>query len=125
MLFFFILFDSWSVFCKIFRLRYFPNFFFKHSRRHDSDNSPPRKSIKTEVDSDISPPRNIKIEEDSDISPPRIKQEPEEDLSPPRKGMSKTLDGKKAGLQNAKMLKSELESHKRKEHESFSKVSTK
>ena len=67
----------------------------------------------------------MKIEEDSDISPPRIKQEPEEDLSPPRKGMSKTLDGKKAGLQNAKMLKSELESHKRKEHESFSKVSTK
>ena len=105
---------------------YGKRFIFKHSRsRHDSDNSPPRKSIKTEVDSDISPPRNIKTEEDSDISPPRIKQEPEEeDLSPPRKGgMSKTLDGKKAGLQNAKMLKAELETHKRKENESFSKVS--
>ena len=37
--------------------------------------------------------------------------------------MSKTLDGKKAGLQNAKMLKAELETHKRKENESFSKVS--
>ena len=45
-------------------------------------------------------------------------------MSPPRKGgMSKTLDGKKAGLQNAKMLKAELETHKRKENESFSKVS--
>ena len=103
----------------------FSNLVFKHFRRHDSDNSPPRKSIKTEVDSDISPPRNIKTEEDSDISPPRIKQEPEGDLSPPRRGMSKTLDGKKAGLQNAKMLKQELDTHKRKENDSFSKVSTK
>ena len=90
-------------------------------RRHDSDNSPPRKSIKTENDSDISPPRKIKVEDDSDISPPRIKQEP--DLSPPREGVAKTLDGKKAGLQNAKALQEELHSIKRKEKEMFSKVS--
>jgi len=85
----------------------------------DSDASPPRKADKS--DSDASPPRrlpNVKQEpagSDSDISPPRIKQEPDDDLSPPRKLMKTTLDGKKAGLQDARSMKVENEERRKKE----------
>ena len=94
-------------------------------RRHDSDASPPRR--RNDSDSDASPPRrNIKQEEDSDVSPPRKKaRDDDSDMSPPRKGgsdsdaspprMKKTLDGKKAGLQNARDLKDELAALKRRE----------
>ena len=44
-----------------------------------------------------------------------------DDLSPPR--MKKTLDGKKAGLQDAKSLKEELSKLKEKEKKMFDKVS--
>ena len=48
------------------------------------------------------------------MSPPRIKKEnDDDDLSPPR--LKKTLDGKKAGLQDAKSLKEELSQIKEKE----------
>jgi len=97
-------------------------------RRHDSDSdaSPPRRRAdsdsdasparrpKAEADSDASPPRRPKAEEDSDASPPRRGGGSDSDLSPPRegqgmgKGMKMTLDGKKAGLQNARDLKDEL-----------------
>ena len=57
------------------------------------------------------------------MSPPRIKREnSDDDLSPPR--MKKTLDGKKAGLQDAKSLKEELSKLKEKEKKMFDKVST-
>merc|ERR1719431_1842606 len=72
---------------------------------HDSDVSPPRKRAK-QSDSDISPPRATKKGSDSDISPPRKGRNSDSDISPPR--MKKTLDGKKAGLQNARDLKDEL-----------------
>ena len=72
--------------------------------QEDSDNSPPRsKHKKKQSDSDNSPPRarpNRK-QSDSDNSPPRAKNN-----SPLAK---KTLDGKKAGLQNASSLKSEMD----------------
>ena len=63
---------------------------------------------------------------DSDASPPRIKKEPiDEDLSPPRQSLAKkTLDGKKAGLQDAKSLKEELIMIKDKEKKMISKVRT-
>jgi len=105
----------------------------RQRQRHDSDNSPPRreagrrrkdsadsprrKKIKEEVkdDSDISPPRRRCSDSDnspprrrhsnSDQSPPR-RRGSDSDISPPR--MKKTLDGKKAGLQNATDLKDEL-----------------
>ena len=101
-------------------------FFIIFRRRDDSDNSPPRKTIKKEVDSDISPPRQqIKQEIDSDNSPPRIKREinikTEPDMSPPR--AKKTLDGKKAGLQDAKSLRSEMDDLKKREKDRFGKVS--
>jgi len=79
---------------------------------HDSDVSPPRKRTK-QSDSDISPPRATKKDSDSDISPPRKGRNSDSDISPPR--MKKTLDGKKAGLQNARDLKDELLMIRRKE----------
>merc|ERR1719430_735361 len=89
----------------------------------DSDASPPRKRVKEEPDSDASPPRRIKKGSDSDLSPVRRGGNggSDSDLSPPRvgegmgKGVKKTLDGKKAGLQNARDLKEELRMIKDKE----------
>merc|ERR1712079_714469 len=95
-------------------------------RRHDSDASPPRR--RNDSDSDASQPRRQKKpDSDSDASPPRkrAKDDKDSDMSPPRKGgsdsdaspprMKKTLDGKKAGLQNARDLKDELLELKRRE----------
>ena len=57
------------------------------------------------------------------MSPPRIKQEKDEDLSPPRNPSKTTLDGKKAGLQDAKSMKEEMVEHKRKEAKALEGVS--
>ena len=81
-------------------------------KKSDSDASPPRRNIKEEADSDASPPRKKARDDDSDMSPPR-KKNSDSDASPPR--MKKTLDGKKAGLQNARDLKEELLALKRRE----------
>ncbi|KAF7266519.1 uncharacterized protein LOC143204138 [Rhynchophorus ferrugineus] len=101
-------------------------------RRKMPDSSPPRRKT-----SDISPPRRRKT---SDSSPPRRRKAP--DSSPPRRRkspatspkrkksrwgkndepdekMKKTLDGKKAGLQNASDLVKETQELKRKEDELF------
>jgi len=78
----------------------------------DSDASPPRKRTKGS-DSDMSPPRARKQGSDSDISPPRKGRNSDSDISPPR--MKTTLDGKKAGLQNARDLKDEMVMIKQKE----------
>ena len=80
------------------------------------------RDIKEEPDSDISPPRKIKEEANSDISPPRRGTNENEDLSPPRK-QQKTLDGKKAGLQDAKSVKKEMDQIKIREGKMFEKVS--
>ena len=79
----------------------------KKRQECDSDNSPPRQrtrnSPKISSDSDNSPPRKAHKNEksDSDNSPPRAK-----DKSTLTK---KTLDGKRAGLQTASSLKSEMD----------------
>ena len=107
--------------------------FGDNRQENDSDNSPPRRSKpraeadrtrKNNSDSDNSPPRqrnrdtrNSEQNSDSDNSPPRrghTKQKSDSDNSPPRVKdksslMKKTLDGKKAGLQNAKALRSEMD----------------
>merc|ERR1719430_288929 len=91
----------------------------------DSDASPPRlkgNSVKKEQDSDASPPRKGETGgSDSDLSPPRRGGGSDSDLSPPRNGnlMKKTLDGKKAGLQNARDLKEELIKIKDKENKAM------
>lgn len=94
-------------------------------RRRDSDNSPPRKQRRN----DLPPPRRQSFKNE-DLSPPRLpKSEPgeikeEPDISPPRNDSSgKTLGGKKAGLQNAKAMKLELQLLKEKERRNFEKVS--
>jgi len=103
-------------------------------KRHDSDASPPRKSRKHGSDSDNSPPRKKRRDSDaspprqnradSDASPPRRGGGNDSDASPPRKSdkMSKTLDGKRAGLQRAGDLKTELEEIRRKEARMFDKM---
>ena len=77
--------------------------------------SPPRRNDKD--DSDVSPPRRKMKDSDSDMSPPRRGARSDSDASPPR--MKKTLDGKKAGLQNAKDLKDELAELKRREKKMY------
>jgi len=97
----------------------------------DSDASPPRQQgrggrgasrcgdgakVKEEpVDSDASPPRNK-----------RKKSKSDSDESPPRQGKlaTKTLDGKKAGLQSAKGLRSEMEDLRQREKERIGALST-
>ncbi|KZS04391.1 Protein BUD13 [Daphnia magna] len=105
----------------------------------DSDQSPPRRSKAS--DSDQSPPRKH-LNPDNDLSPPRrkgnidsspqrrIKRDPDGDLSPvrpnssaPRGGVSekltKTLDGKMAGLQTGRALREETEELRKREEEAF------
>ena len=89
-------------------------------RRHDSDNSPPRKKPKDESDSDMEVPRRGGKDDDSDMDVPR-KGGSDSDASPPR--MKKTLDGKKAGLQNAKDLKDELLELKKRERKAMERLS--
>ncbi|CAG5059799.1 unnamed protein product [Parnassius apollo] len=103
------------------------------SKNYDSDLSPPRKSRK-DSPSRRSPEKNKrKHDSDSDLSPPRkshnSKREEERNYkrsseSPPpsNKKMAKTLEGKKAGLQDAEQLRQENEAFKRREEEAFSKL---
>jgi len=109
-------------------------------RRHDSDASPPRKVRKGGgSDSDQSPPRRAPAGDDSDQSPPRRGDGgSDSDQSPPRRGgddsnqsppraagkMSRTLDGKRAGLQKARDLKDELLAIRAKEKSMFESMDT-
>lgn len=115
-------------------------------RRHDSDMTPPRKKTR---DVDISPNRFRKSDKDfyknksgkynkydnnkynhdpryshREESYVREKKSKYRDVSEDNneKRMKKTLDGKKAGLQNAKALREETEQYKQREAEHFSKV---
>eukprot|EP00088_Acartia_fossae_P000110 TRINITY_DN10031_c0_g1_i3.p1 TRINITY_DN10031_c0_g1~~TRINITY_DN10031_c0_g1_i3.p1 ORF type:complete len:399 (-),score=99.74 TRINITY_DN10031_c0_g1_i3:165-1361(-) len=106
-----------------------------HQPKSDSDASPPRKRAKNGAnsDSDASPPRRRAnaAASDSDASPPRKRANSDSDQSPPRNNseaksgkMSKTLDGKRAGLQNAGDLKAELEQIRAMERKKFDKMDT-
>ena len=89
-------------------------------RKQDSNMSPPRRQQKE--DSDASPPRRSRQDNsDSDASPPRRKERSSKSPEPSEK-MTKTLDGKRAGLQVAKSLRSELDSIRQQEQEKFSQV---
>ncbi|CAB3247023.1 unnamed protein product [Arctia plantaginis] len=106
------------------------NFRQEHSKKHrnsyDSDPSPPRKTRN-------SPERNKrKYNSDSDQSPPRrLKNISERDRSmrnnnsppPTNKKMARTLEGKMAGLQDAKQLRQENDDFRRREDEVFNKMS--
>lgn len=97
---------------------------FEPRKRLDSDESPPRRQ-RHDSGSDKSPPRRKRHESGSDQSPPRRRRNDSgSDQSPPRRKdkMSKTLSGKKAGLQSAKDMKMEAEKMKKKEDDAFKKV---
>uniref|UniRef100_A0A182M0X4 BUD13 homolog n=1 Tax=Anopheles culicifacies TaxID=139723 RepID=A0A182M0X4_9DIPT len=114
----------------------------QEKNRSDSDLSPPRKSghqSTTRQDSDESPPRRrarsperyIKRESSHrrdyrDIEQ-RIKQEPRSPSArrtePPPERMSKTLDGKRAGLQDATALREENEKHRARERAALMELS--
>ncbi|CAF4944545.1 unnamed protein product [Pieris macdunnoughi] len=98
----------------------------KNNESDDSDLSPPRKEQrhKEHSDSDLSPPRKNKKNNDSDISPPRRGKRKDYQNSPPpsNKKMAKTLEGKMAGLQDAKQLRQENESFRQRENEAYSKL---
>jgi len=104
----------------------------KNQTACDSDASPPRKRhARAGSDSDASPPRRKATNNsDSDASPPRRRGgDDDSDASPPRRGdeggkMTKTLDGKRAGLQQAKDLKTELEEIRNKEKKTFENMDT-
>ncbi|KXJ82254.1 hypothetical protein RP20_CCG014825 [Aedes albopictus] len=95
----------------------------------DSDESPPRRGKNRSPDSDQSPPRRVKREPDSSPSRVRIKRERRSES--PRAGpsssssrkMTTTLDGKRAGLQDARALKEETEKFRRREAELFDRMS--
>lgn len=111
---------------------------------NDSDLSPPRRRPVDErgVSPDLSPPRRrpteprgvsqdlsprrrrIKVEGDDDLSPPRRRIKAEEGESSSSNNPSQTLDGKKAGLQNAKALKHELSHLRAKERAMFETLSS-
>lgn len=114
----------------------------RKGRHNDSDASPPRKGRQVSParrrrnsDSDASPPRKQKPNRggdhttqkkhryDSDTSPPRknkgeSRMEEERDRKQDGK-MKKTLDGKRAGLQDPKHVKEELMELKRREDRAF------
>lgn len=112
--------------------------FKPHRNRRDSDQSPPRKRR----NSDQSPPRRRKSgsRDRSLTSPVRIKkeerksrwakEEPTRTPSPPPthkpKGQTqmRTLDGKKAGLQDAQSLKIETDERRREERRMFEQMSS-
>lgn len=92
----------------------------------DSDESPPRRTRRRSPSSDQSPPRRVTKREPA--SPPvRVKRErrsesPRAGPSTSRK-MTTTLDGKRAGLQDARALKEETEKFRRRETELFDRMS--
>ncbi|XP_041782445.1 BUD13 homolog [Anopheles merus] len=93
----------------------------------DSDLSPPRKSTRPQ-DRD-SPPRSNRTREPSQLVEQRsIKREPRSPSTSvsrhaPAEKMAKTLDGKRAGLQDAKSLREENEQHRAREREALMKLS--
>ncbi|EAA05162.3 AGAP011249-PA, partial [Anopheles gambiae str. PEST] len=110
-------------------------------RQHDSDESPPRRREekaperrKQRHDSNDSPPRRHRDKEYRErdkrelAGQRRIKQEPRSPSTSasrhaPAEKMAKTLDGKRAGLQDAKSLREENEQHRAREREALMKLS--
>uniref|UniRef100_A0A499FV15 BUD13 homolog n=1 Tax=Anopheles farauti TaxID=69004 RepID=A0A499FV15_9DIPT len=99
------------------------------SRRREG--SPAVRIKQEKQDSDESPPRRRHERRPSRESHVRIKQEPRsstERVSSTRhtvpERLTKTLDGKRAGLQDARSLREENEAHRQREREAFAKMSS-
>ncbi|CAK1549198.1 unnamed protein product [Leptosia nina] len=105
----------------------------RQNRNSNSSKRKPERNHRTNKhsasDSDLSPPRQRDVKRrkdlnvDSDQSPPRRKDQRNKDSPPPsNKKMAKTLEGKMAGLQDAKQLKQENEAFRRREDEAYSRL---
>ncbi|KAH8359747.1 hypothetical protein KR093_008667 [Drosophila rubida] len=99
----------------------------QRTRQRSSDRSPP--SRRRSRSRDRSPGRPIKKEGRTKSRWGREKQSRSASLSPPPTHKPKTqaqhtLDGKKAGLQDAQSLKNETEQRRREEHERFEQMSS-
>ncbi|XP_049882189.1 BUD13 homolog isoform X1 [Pectinophora gossypiella] len=115
----------------------------KHRRSPDSDMSPPRKRPSGDKRRrSPTPPRKSRKQSpehskrrhdsDSDLSPPRKEKDarkdtrfkPTSDSPPPsnKRMATRTLEGKMAGLQDAKQLREENEAFRRREDEAFSRL---
>ncbi|KAH8344562.1 hypothetical protein KR067_005554 [Drosophila pandora] len=100
-------------------------------RRRDSDQSPPRRRRSSSGErkprrDQSSPPRN-RFKKETERKSRWAKESPKRSLSPPpthKPKSSKTLDGKKAGLQDAQSLKKESDERRRQEHDLFEKMSS-
>ncbi|KAH8346219.1 hypothetical protein KR067_012369 [Drosophila pandora] len=100
-------------------------------RRRDSDQSPPRRRRSSSGErkprrDQSSPPRN-RFKKENERKSRWAKESPKRSLSPPpthKPKSSKTLDGKKAGLQDAQSLKKESDERRRQEHDLFEKMSS-
>ncbi|XP_031847694.1 uncharacterized protein LOC116433597 isoform X2 [Nomia melanderi] len=112
-------------------------------RRHNSDTSPPRRKNRDRSRSkSMEDSRNLykskkkgdgkyqyedsyrKEKRTRDVNDYKLlESNPRDDKSDSEKRMKKTLDGKQAGLQNARALREETEAHKKREAEHFSKLS--
>ncbi|XP_017091821.2 BUD13 homolog [Drosophila bipectinata] len=100
-------------------------------RRRDSDQSPPRRRRSSSGErkprrDQSSPPRN-RFKKETERKSRWAKESPKRSLSPPpthKPKSTKTLDGKKAGLQDAKSLKKESDERRRQEHDLFDKMSS-
>ncbi|XP_052872475.1 BUD13 homolog [Anopheles cruzii] len=88
----------------------------KQEPRGDSDESPPRRSSRSPSRRTVTvlPPVRVKEE--------RNRSSPEQESAGPSR-MTKTLDGKQAGLQAARAVREENERFRRREDELFSKMS--
>ncbi|XP_063835314.1 BUD13 homolog [Ostrinia nubilalis] len=104
------------------------------SRRQssDSDVSPPRKNKRRSASPETSKNHKRQRDSSSDLSPPRKdRREPnkergyrrnDDDPPPTNKKMERTLEGKLAGLQDARQLREENESFRRREEDAFKKM---
>ncbi|XP_065335190.1 BUD13 homolog [Cloeon dipterum] len=107
---------------------------FNAGKNSDSDFSPPRRQQSSSSKSGKNVPITIRGDSDSDLSPPRLKIEPPSPSSSSRRQRAlpvkikqepadpeapKTLEGKRAGLQDARTLKAEMELLRKQEKEQF------
>ncbi|CAK1595016.1 unnamed protein product [Parnassius mnemosyne] len=91
----------------------------KYDRQKKSRRSPEKNKRKHDSDSDLSPPRKS---HSSKRGEERNYKRSSDSPPPSNKKMAKTLEGKKAGLQDAEQLRQENEAFKRREEEAFSKL---
>ncbi|XP_050091144.1 BUD13 homolog [Anopheles aquasalis] len=94
-------------------------------RRRDSDESPPRRGTtrrRSKSPAVRKPHRPVLVKEERSSRSPSNRRSPSPEAGPSR--MTKTLDGKRAGLQEASAVREENERFRQREKEMFEKMSS-